>query len=96
MCQPSFRDHGARWINNTKNMLHNMEFLLQESNKSKNIKIFYYYVFFKDQSFWLVFDRNSFVLTIGSSNVKPPTLSRDDRAQHTERRLTLPLLSSWQ
>ena len=30
-----------------------MEFL-QESNKSINIKIFYYYVFFKDQSFSLV------------------------------------------
>ena len=28
MCQPSFRDHGPRWINNTRNRLHNMEFLL--------------------------------------------------------------------
>ena len=31
-----------------------MKFLLQESNESINIKIFYYHVFFKDQSFLLV------------------------------------------
>ena len=54
MCQPSFRDDGPRWINNTKNVLHNMEFPLQESNKSLNTKIFYYYVFFKNQSFSLI------------------------------------------
>ena len=29
-----------------------MEFL--ERNKLINIQIFYYYVFFKDQSFWLI------------------------------------------
>ena len=51
--------------------IYNMEFLLRESNKSINMKIFYYKVFFKDQSFSLVFFRNSFVLTIGSSSVKP-------------------------
>ena len=28
MYQPSFRDDGPGWINNTKNVLHNMEFLL--------------------------------------------------------------------
>ena len=36
--------------NNTKNVLRNIELLLQDSNKSINIKIFRYYVFFKDQS----------------------------------------------
>ena len=28
MCQSSFRDDGPRWIDNTKNLPHDMEFLL--------------------------------------------------------------------
>ena len=51
MRQSSFKDDGPRWIKNTKNVPHNVELLPQESNKSINIKVFYYYVFFKDQSF---------------------------------------------
>ena len=70
MRQSSFKDDGPRWIKNTKNVPHNVELLPQESNKSINIKVFYYYVFFKDQSFWLVFGSNNFVLTIGSSSIK--------------------------
>ena len=45
-----------------------MKFLLQESNESINIKIFYYHVFFKDQSIFTGFGKNSFV-QIGSSSV---------------------------
>ena len=54
MYQSSFKDRDPRPVNNVKNVLYSMEFLLYESNKSMNIKIFYRYVFFKKQSFWLV------------------------------------------
>ena len=52
-------NHGPSWIKNTKNVLHNMELLLSESNKSINIQIFYYYVLFKEIEIALTIDSSS-------------------------------------